>query len=234
MTITYLYHSGFAIETEEAYFVIDYWRDTDDGIVANMIAQDEKTVYFLSSHVHHDHFNPEIIFFGQHIKYILSADIRRKNKVLRTDDRITWVHRGEQYEDKRVKIYALGSTDVGVSFCIETEGRRIFHAGDFNNWQRTTASEYDNMQMANYFTSELTKMEDIVSNCDVAMFPLDPRMGDLTAAGAVQFCKAVHPKQLIPMHCWEMYAEANTFGREIEQVGSRFIPTNKSGDAIVL
>ena len=29
---------------------------------------------------------------------------------------------------------ATGSNDSGVSWIVETDGRRIFHAGDLNNW----------------------------------------------------------------------------------------------------
>lgn len=31
-------------------------------------------------------------------------------------------------------MWAAGSTDSGVSWIVETEGKRIFHAGDLNNW----------------------------------------------------------------------------------------------------
>jgi len=223
MTITYLYHSGFVVETERAYVVIDYWRDTDNGHVAKILEQRDKAIYFLSSHVHHDHFNPEIIFMGQKVRYVLSADIRRKNKILRDDSRIAWVHRGETYEDDNIRVWALGSTDVGVSFCIEADGRKIFHAGDFNNWQRTTDDSETNKQMAGYFMAELKKMEPVARNCDAAMFPIDPRLEQYMAVGAIEFCKAVHPKVLLPMHSWEMYEEANEAAPFIEATGTRFI-----------
>lgn len=223
MTITYIYHSGFVVETEKAFVVIDYWHDTDDGLVARIVAQSAKVVYFLSSHVHHDHFNPEIIFMGPHMRYVLSADIRRKNKILRDDVRIAWVHRGEMYEDDNIRVWALGSTDVGVSFCIEADGRKVFHAGDFNNWQRTMADSETNKQMAGYFMAELKKMEPVVAMCDAAMFPVDPRLEQYMAMGAIEFCKSVHPKMLLPMHCWEMYEEANEAAAFIEATGTRFI-----------
>ena len=35
---------------------------------------------------------------------------------------------------KIIRIEAFGSTDVGISFLIDLQGVRLFHAGDLNNW----------------------------------------------------------------------------------------------------
>ena len=45
-----------------------------------------------------------------------------------------WLAKGGTWRDERIAVWALGSTDSGVSWIVETEGRRIFHAGDLNNW----------------------------------------------------------------------------------------------------
>ncbi|MEI3154718.1 MAG: hypothetical protein V8S95_06185 [Odoribacter sp.] len=33
-----------------------------------------------------------------------------------------------------MRIKAFGSTDIGISFLIDIDNIRIFHAGDLNNW----------------------------------------------------------------------------------------------------
>lgn len=215
MEVTYIYHSGFLITTSRAYVVIDFWRDTPDGLVQRIVSQTDKPVYFLASHVHHDHFNPEIIFFGPHIRYILSADIRRRNKPLRDDERIVWLHRGENFKDDNIEVHAHGSTDVGVSFLLMADGEKIFHAGDFNDWQRSDASPEDNHRMRQYYASELQKMVPDVSGCNVAMLPIDPRLGPHTIDGARLFCQTVHPKHVLPMHSWEMYDEAEAWMKRL-------------------
>ncbi len=40
----------------------------------------------------------------------------------------------EAYRDELAFIRAYGSTDLGVSFYVEAEGKRFFHAGDLNDW----------------------------------------------------------------------------------------------------
>lgn len=224
MQITYIYHSGFWLESEDAVVVIDYWRD---GLrdVASLVAATAKQVYVLASHVHPDHFNLVTLTWtsSKPIRYILSADIRRRHKEMRDDGRITWLHRGEEYGDELVKIRALGSTDVGVSWLVTLDGKRIFHAGDFNDWIRDESSEEDNRRMHNYFVAELNKMREAVAEVDVAMFPADPHLGSHIADGAEQFCEAVRPKMLIPMHCWECYDEAGMVGKAVRRKGAQYV-----------
>ena len=54
MTVTYIGHSGFLLETEDAYFLFDYFEGTIPELKNN------KSIIVFSSHRHHDHFNPEI------------------------------------------------------------------------------------------------------------------------------------------------------------------------------
>ena len=41
-----------------------------------------------------------------------------------------WLAKGGTWSDGALSVWALGSTDSGVSWIVETEGKRIFHAGD--------------------------------------------------------------------------------------------------------
>ena len=45
-----------------------------------------------------------------------------------------WLAKGGTWSDGTISVWALGSTDSGVSWIVETEGKCIFHAGDLNNW----------------------------------------------------------------------------------------------------
>ena len=58
MKLTYIFHSGFAIETETCLLVFDYWRDP--ACVMPSLLAAKKPVYVFSSHFHEDHFNREI------------------------------------------------------------------------------------------------------------------------------------------------------------------------------
>ena len=63
MRLTYIFHSGFAIETDRCILIFDYWMDPE-GIVPQLL-KTEKPVYVFSSHFHEDHFNREIFRGGK-------------------------------------------------------------------------------------------------------------------------------------------------------------------------
>jgi L-ascorbate metabolism protein UlaG (beta-lactamase superfamily) len=134
MKLTYIFHSGFVLETERTILVFDYWMDPAN--VMESVLQSEKPLYVFSSHFHEDHFTRDIFEWRKHkenITYILSKDILRHRRAGKTEAD-AWLAKGASWSDGLVSVKALGSTDSGVSWIVETEGKRIFHAGDLNNW----------------------------------------------------------------------------------------------------
>ena len=88
---------------------------------------------------------------------------------------------------------ATGSNDSGVSWIVETDGRRIFHAGDLNNWYaRFLTDDYRGglVYSAEFgidvnpekeekrFLGELKDIRKITDTFSVAMFPVDGRIGN--------------------------------------------------------
>ena len=55
MKLTYIFHSGFAVETQSCVLVFDYWMDPADCMP--VILSKGKPVYVLVSHFHEDHFS---------------------------------------------------------------------------------------------------------------------------------------------------------------------------------
>ncbi len=235
MRLTYIHHSAFLISTSRAVVIIDFWADAPHSDTPALVASSDKPVYVLASHVHPDHFHPAVLTWSSRfpIRYVLSSDIRRRNKALRSDARITWLHRGESFSDDALRVDALGSTDVGVSWLVTADGRRLFHAGDFNDWVRNSSAPEDNLRMHNYFKAELTKMSPLVRDTDAALFPADPHLGEHIADGAVQFCAAVRPKILVPMHSWGDFAAAEALRPAVEPYGVRFVPAQDVRDMIL-
>ena len=58
MKLTYIFHSGFVVETQSCVLVFDYWMDPADCLPE--ILSKGKPVYVLVSHFHEDHFSREI------------------------------------------------------------------------------------------------------------------------------------------------------------------------------
>ena len=149
MTLTYIFHSGFVLETEQSILVFDYWMDPSG--VMDGVLRSEKPMYVFSSHFHEDHFTKEIFEWKKqkpNITYILSKDIYKHRRASKEDADV-WLAKGGTWSDDSISVWALGSTDSGVSWIVETEGKRIFHAGDLNNWYAKFLSD-DNPDQQRY------------------------------------------------------------------------------------
>ena len=125
MTLTYIFHSGFALETHSAILVIDYWLDPAD--VIPKLLKSSKPMYVLSSHFHEDHFSRKIFAWKQekrNITYILSKDILRHRRAGRQDADV-WMAKGAVWGDDNIKVHATGSNDSGVSWIIQIDGKSL-------------------------------------------------------------------------------------------------------------
>ena len=83
MKLTYIFHSGFAVETQSCVLVFDYWMDPADCMP--VILSKGKPVYVLLSHFNEDHFSTEIFSWRNRYNqtsftYILSKDIIRHHR----------------------------------------------------------------------------------------------------------------------------------------------------------
>ena len=234
-SIIYIYHSGFALETEQCAVVIDCWQDPA-GVVAPLL-RGSKPLYVLATHFHEDHFNPQVLGWGSirgGITYVLSKDIMRHRRAPR--DAAVWLTKGCEYADGNVYIRAFGSTDSGVSLLVGLGGRLFFHAGDLNNWQPPLSPEDTAAVRAEaMFLGELKDLRKVVEAVDVAMFPIDPRIGGDYMRGPRQFAARIATRLFVPMHftaCGE--ASAAAFSQEAEALGSCFWMPGRAGDGIAL
>ena len=247
MTLTYIYHSGFVLETEKSILIFDYWMDMN-GVVPPFLKKD-KPIYVFCSHFHEDHFNRAIFEWrNQHeyITYILSKDIykhRRANK----EDADVWLAKGGTWSDSSLSVWALGSTDSGVSWIVETEGKRIFHAGDLNNWYAKFLTD-DNPDQERYsfemeeafnpidhekqFLGELKDVRKVADSFDVVMFPIDGRVGNGYTLGARQFIERFKVGLFVPMHFTTGYESAWRMKEFTDEKGISFWGITKEGETI--
>lgn len=259
MELIYIYHSGFALLGDGFTVIMDYYRDSADehaqtglcrlikgllptkeseampaGVVHDELLHRPGKLYVLASHFHPDHFSKEVLEWRQQrpdIIYILSKDILRHRRAQKED--AIWLKKGEEYEDGTLKVRAFGSTDVGVSFLLEVEGKKIFHAGDLNNWHwmdESTEAEWKGSEKN--FLHELDYIYEYTHEVDVAMFPVDPRLGKEYMRGAEQFVKKIKTHTFVPMHFTPEYEKANAFRAFAEAHGVRFVALTHNGQRI--
>lgn len=213
--VTYLDHSGFAITTDDAILVFDYYRDPSHALHKLLNRNPEKPVTFFASHRHPDHYNPGIFEIAQNHRrtYILSNDIPAEKIPTRLN--VQGMSPGDIVENvpgcRRIKAY--GSTDVGLSFFVTTtDGTTIFHAGDLNLWHwKDQYTDRQIVRASQKFDTVLHSIADEVAEIDICMFPVDPRQGTDFAEGAHRFLQVIDVKNFFPMHFWGQYKEACDF-----------------------
>lgn len=198
--VTYLLNSGFLLDTGRNLVIFDDFEDPAQAVKKRLAEKKYEHVYFFASHSHFDHYDPSIGDFGQEAtQYILSDDIRicANTKPL-PQDKITYVKTYDHWADDTIDVTTFSSTDLGTSFGIEIEGRKIFHAGDFNWWD-WLGDTYENRKMAeNFFRKQLKKLAGL--SYDLAFFPVDGRLEESMDKGAREFVRTVSVKNLVTMH----------------------------------
>ena len=156
MTVTYLNHSGFFVELDTVCLLFDYWR----GHLPEPVPG--KALLAFASHAHHDHFNSEIFAYAarwQQSLVVLGNDIRlsakRKEALDITDEAFLRLGPDRDETALGVRIRTLRSTDSGVAFLVDADGKTIYHAGDLNLWLWDGEPEEENAAMAEAFRTEM-------------------------------------------------------------------------------
>jgi len=226
LKITYISHSGFLVELEDAYLLFDYYK----GVIPELAP--EKTLYVFSSHSHHDHFNFNVFNLqkrGNKIYYILSDDIQVDGF-----KEVTLVGPNIELTVGDCLITTFESTDLGVAFLVSYKGVKIYHAGDLNWWHWNGESDEYNQKMKENYQKEVNKLKD--EEIDVAFVTLDPRLEDAYLLGLDYFVKVTHPKWIFPMHFWDKVDIFNKLlnEREIERVIERIVCIKEPGEEFYL
>ena len=234
LKVTHYYHSGFSVEYGDVLLIFDYWRgehqelQPDREITPEMLAGYSK-VFVMISHEHVDHFDPVVYDWRDitDVTYIVSYDMPVGTRGKRMSP-------GEKYVmTPDITLYAYGSTDLGVSYLVDIDGFRIFHAGDLNFWHwrdESTASEIEEAEEE--YIREIEPLK--TAGIDVAMFPVDPRQGTMYEAGANYFILTVKPRLMIPMHYFHRTDIAQEYSRQNRTRATEILAMPGFGDMICL
>ena len=203
MKVTYINHSGFIVETESCYMIFDYFN-------GELPQFEDKPIYIFSSHGHQDHFNREIfnMFDDDKVKYILSGDIKKKIRTVDSDN-ILFVYPRKEYTIDNIKIRTLKSTDAGVAFIVNVEGKNIYHGGDLNCWMWQEENKQYNNSMKNAYEREIKSIAG--ETLHIAFVPLDPRQDEYYDRGIKFLLSQCNVLNVFPMHMWEEYSIQDKF-----------------------
>ncbi|TCL65886.1 L-ascorbate metabolism protein UlaG (beta-lactamase superfamily) [Hydrogenispora ethanolica] len=235
--ITYLFHSGYAVETAHFLFIFDYYQPAADlpatlenGFITGEWLRDRSNVYVFASHRHSDHFDPAILEWSAanpEINYIFSRDIRKKP----ASPKFHSLSAAQEFSAPGITVRAFGSTDVGVSFWLQADGLNLFHAGDLNwwHWKEETPQEQATAEKA--FKAEIAKLEG--RDIDIAFFPVDRRLEEYYADGAIYFATKLQPRLLLPMHFGHDYPATQDFAVKAKTLDIPTVAITRRGQVIM-
>lgn len=188
VTVEYLSHSGYVVETDKIILIFDYVN----GILPSKYLKSDKQCCFFITHHHSDHFSQSVFSYKKTV--VMSDDIN-----LDSFFNVFKVRDGDMIVCDKISVKVFGSTDEGVSFLVSDGDVNIFHAGDLNNWHWKDESTSEEIEFAQ------KSFLDIVAQVaeypiDIAMFPVDARMGSEFDLGARQFVDRCQPTHFFPMH----------------------------------
>lgn len=221
MNITFIDHSGFYVEMEDACFLFDYYKGT-----IPMLDPDKALTVFVS-HKHADHYNGEIfslIHQCPNVQFILSKGTPVRQYVSSFEEQgialmehIRLVAKNMTQDimlsnGKILKLMTLKSTDDGVAYLLSYEGKTIYHAGDLNLWTWKEEDEQSNRNMRIKYFTQLEKLRGM--EIDAAFVPLDSRQDSDADAGLKSFLEVTRSRHVFPMHCWGKYGIISEFRKK--------------------
>ena len=203
ISIDYIGHSGFLVETETSLMLFDYYRGDLSVLDAKPA---DKPLFVFASHAHGDHYNPVILKLaekGREVHYLFSFDIRcRVRKRAAQDLGIRFLDADRSYEIPGLgMVETFFSTDEGVAFYIDTGTAAIFHAGDLNWWDWEGEPADWLADQARVFKREVSKISG--KRIDAAFVVLDDRLEKNYDKGMRWFLSVCTPAYTLPMHFWE-------------------------------
>ena len=228
MRVTFLAHSGFFVELEGVCLLFDWWKGALPPLPP------EKPLLVFSSHRHEDHFKPEIFALNAQA-FLLGKDISlsARNRARwglsdETADKCTVLGGGEAVSPlPGVRVEALPSTDEGVAFLVTADGTAVFHAGDLNWWHWEGETEGWNRNMEVNFKRYAEPLRG--RRIDLAMLPLDPRLGDDGFRGPAYFLELADIRRFLPMHQWGEFGFTDNFLTRYPGFANRTVPVCREG-----
>jgi L-ascorbate metabolism protein UlaG (beta-lactamase superfamily) len=225
--VWYLYHNGFAVKTQSALIIFDYWEPMDppenpslfNGFIDPEEIREEK-VYVFTSHGHGDHYDEKILAWKDaipDITYIFGWPNENIPDVITFD---------KQRHSKSIgllsvkNIYHEFDGIPESAFVIEVDGLTIYYAGDHGNGPRALNPVYkDNID---YISGQAPRFDLVF----LSVFGSPGYVGELYAV------KKFAPKVMVPMHFGDREARAQDF---VDSASSLFKKTRfwyplKKGD----
>jgi ankyrin repeat protein len=218
-TVFYLSHSGWAVQTSKHFLIFDYVprrRQSDDpGLINGAMVPEEikdENVIVFASHVHGDHYTPNIFEFNRHdkiqnISYVMGFEPRQQAGY----SKLT-LHRDTTIDG--AKITAIDANDGGQGFLVTVDGVTVCHPGDHANRKRDFSEPYK---------EEIDFIAGLGRQVDIMFMPVTGcNFGDVVAVrmGSFYTMDKLKPRAVFPMHGGDRNREYLEFYKEAIKAGA--------------
>ncbi len=199
--VTYLYNSGWLIETPNELILIDYVPADNlhqmDSVLFKKIkraVETNKKAYILITHEHSDHFYEPLLQWHHKITgltTILGWDYST------TDKSILKLFNRDSLSVGSLKVASHPSTDAGSGFLVRLANLTFYHAGDHAAWSNDVTLK---------FTDELKFIGNLTGKIDMIFIPIARgKLGGCKSTesineGTVLALQILKPRMVFPMH----------------------------------
>ena len=228
MRAAFLAHSGFLVELPSVTLLFDWWNGELPVLRPGV------PLLVFASHRHEDHFKPDI-FRLDASAFLLGSDIRLTPRNLEkwgvSEEKAARCTRLGKHDTVTplpgVTVETFPSTDEGVAFLVTADGQAVFHAGDLNwwHWEGEDVGWNRNMEVNFKRYAEPLRGRRI----DLAMLPLDPRLGDDGFRGPAYFLELADIRRFLPMHQWGEFGFTDNFLTRYPGFADRTVPVCREG-----
>jgi len=224
--VTFLDHSAFWVELPSMTLLFDWWKGDLPALRPGI------PLLVFASHQHEDHFNPAI-FSLEASAFLLGKDIKprrlKHNGVAsETLEKCVFLKGNESISPlPGVTVETLPSTDEGVAFLVTADGKTIFHGGDLNWWHWEGEDPAWNRNMEVNFLRYTKPLEN--RSIDLAMLPLDSRLGEDGFRGPKHFLETADISHFIPMHQWNDFSFTAQFLERYPAFAEKTSPVFQKG-----
>lgn len=183
MQVEYINHSGYIIETDQAVYVSDYV----EGILPAHYLRCGKPLVFMVSNSDERHYSDTIYSYNKTV--IIPHDV---SVVLY--DKLFIMSEGDELHLGFAKIYALPSSQEGLSYLIVEDNKKIFIAGGLNDWHY---QDRLGKKQSDYYSEKFrVAMHEVIKYgpFDLMIFPVNPTIGTNYDAGARYAIVSCAPK----------------------------------------
>ena len=215
--IWYLDHSAIAVETNNHLLLFDLFGKSlqppkEMGLAQGFVNPDElrdKDVVIFVSHEHPDHFDPAIFSLRDRLKRVRFVLPEEFDEIYQGD---LFAAPNQTYHLPDMTVTTFESTDIGLAYLVEVDGKRIYHAGDLNWWHWEGEEEEFNLDQAKRYQQQMQLLADALdgNHLDLACIPVNPRLHSDCLRGLLAFDSQVFAKNILPIHFWGDFSVMQT------------------------